>query len=251
MNDVMTRSRRSSNLGLPLGDDPLARLATLGPAPLALRELIEVILGARDATGRARAASRIVAADYPSAQSLATAAFEDLAAAIRPRRAGALLAALELGRRAQAAPPTKRPAIRNAADVYQLLSWDMRHLDREHFRVLLLNTRHQVVRVATVSVGGLSSAQVHPREVFKEAIRYGAAAIIVVHNHPSGDPTPSHDDRQITDQLSAAGTLIGIPVLDHIVIGDGQYTSLRELGHLTRWSQSARSPKVGGSPRDE
>lgn len=75
----------------------------------------------------------------------------------------------------------------------------MRHLDREHFRVLLLNTRHQILRA--VSVGGLSSAQVHPREVFKEAIRYDAAAIILVHNHPSGDPAPSHDDKQITDQL--------------------------------------------------
>ena len=230
----MTRSRRSPNLVLPLGDDPLARLATLGPAPLALWELIQLVLRARDPTGRTHAASSIVAAHHSSAQALAAATFEDLAAVVGPRRAGALMAALELGRRAQAAPSTKRPVIHNAADVYKLLSWEMRHLDREHFCVLALNTRHQVVRVATVSVGGLSSAQVHPREVFKEAIRYGAAAIILVHNHPSGDPTPSHDDKQITEQLSAAGTLIGIPVLDHIVIGDGQYTSLREFGLPSR-----------------
>lgn len=233
MNDAMTQSRRPANLALPLGDDPLARLATLGAAPLALWELIELVLGARDPTARTHAAGSIIATDYSSAQALAATTFEDLAAAIGPRRAGALLAALELGRRAQAGPSVKRPAIRNAADVYQLLSWDMRRLDREHFRVLLLNTRHQVIRVATVSIGGLSSAQIHPREVFKEAIRYGAAAVIVVHNHPSGDPTPSHDDKQITEQLSAAGTLVGIPVLDHIIIGDGQYTSLRELRHLS------------------
>ena len=226
----MTRSRRSPNLVLPLGDDPLARLATLGPAPPALWELIQLVLRARDPTRRTHAVSSIVAVHHSSAQALAAATFEDLAAVIGPRRAGALMAALELGRRAQAAPSTKRPVIHNAADVYKLLSWEMRHLDREHFCVLALNTRHQVLRVATVSVGGLSSAQVHPREVFKEAIRYGAAAIILVHNHPSGDPTPSHDDQQITEQLSAAGTLIGIPVLDHIVIGDGQYTSLREFG---------------------
>ena len=230
----MTQARRSSNLALALGDDPLARLVSLGPAPLALWELIDLVLGARGAMGRARAYSSVVATDYSSAQALAAATFEDLAAVIGPRRAGALLAALELGRRAQAGPSAKRQTIRGAADVHQLLSWDMRHLDREHFRVLLLNTRHQVLRVATVSVGGLSSAQVHPREVFKEAIRHGAAAIIVVHNHPSGDPTPSHDDKQVTDQLSAAGTLVGIPVLDHIIIGDGQYTSLRELGQLSR-----------------
>ena len=230
----MTQDRRSSNLALALGDDPLARLVSLGPAPLALWELIELVLGSRAATGRARAFGSVVATDYSSAQALAAATFEDLAAVIGPRRAGALLAALELGRRAQAGPSAKRQTIRGAADVHQLLSWDMRHLDREHFRVLLLNTRHQVLRVATVSVGGLSSAPVHPREVFKEAIRHGAAAIIVVHNHPSGDPTPSHDDKQVTDQLSAAGTLVGIPVLDHIIIGDGQYTSLRELGQLSR-----------------
>jgi DNA repair protein RadC len=234
MNDAMTGLRRSPNLAFPLGDDPLARLATLGPPPLALWELINLVLAARDPTGRARAASSILAADYPSVQALAAVTFEDLSKAIGPRRAGVLLAALELGRRAQAGPPAKRPTIRNAADVHQLLSWDMRHLDREHFRVLLLNTRHQVLRAATVSVGGLSSAQVHPREVFKEAIRCGAAAIILVHNHPSGDPAPSADDRQITDQLLAAGTLIGIPVLDHIIIGDGQYTSLRELGQINR-----------------
>src|SRR5438034_211904 len=147
--------RRARHRETARSDCPLARLISLGPVPLALWELIELVLGARGATGRARAFSSIVATDYSSAQALATATFEDLAAAIGPRRAGALLAAFELGRRAQAAPSAKRQTIRGAADVHQLLSWDMRHLDREHFRVLLLNTRHQVLRVATVSVGGL------------------------------------------------------------------------------------------------
>ncbi len=232
MNDVMAQSSLSPNVDLSLGEDPLARLASLGPAPLALYELLELVLGSRGVTGRVRSASTILATNYPSVQALAGATFEDLAATVGPRRAGALLAALELGRRTQAGPTAKRPAINCAADVHQLLSWDMRQLDREHFRVLLLNTRHQVLRIATVSIGGLNSAQVHPREVFKEAIRCGAAAMILVHNHPSGDPTPSPDDRQITDRLLASGTLIGIPVLDHIIIGDGLYCSLRELGHI-------------------
>ncbi len=232
MNDALAQSRRSPNLAILLGDDPLARLVSLGPGALALCELLVLVWGPRDVTGRIRAASGTLATNYPSVQALASATFEDLAATVGPRRAGAVLAALELGRRAQAGPTAKRPTIHGAADVHQLLSWDMRHLDREHFRVLLLNTKHQVLRVATVSVGGLNSAQVHPREVFKEAIRCGAAAIILVHNHPSGDPTPSTDDRQITDRLQAAGTLIGIPVLDHIIIGDGQFSSLGELGYL-------------------
>jgi DNA repair protein RadC len=138
-----------------------------------------------------------------------------------------------LGRRIQVGPVGTRPVIRAAADVYRLLGWDMRHLDREHFRTILLNTKNRVIRVSTVSIGGLSQAPVHPREVFKDAIRHGAGGVIVVHNHPSGDATPSAEDRLITDQLAAVGKVIGIPLLDHIVIGDGQYVSLCEQGLLS------------------
>jgi len=104
----------------------------------------------------------------------------------------------------------------------------MRRLDREHFRVILLNTRHEILDVVDVSVGGLASAPVHPREVFKEAIRRSAAAVILVHNHPSGHPEPSRDDVLITEQMRAAGRLVGIDVLDHVIIGERTYTSLRE-----------------------
>lgn len=208
-------------------DDPLARLVQVGPQALALWELLELIFGPQGARVRSRAAVQRAVETYESVHALLAATHADLAHVVGPQRAGALMAALELGRRAQRADGTRRPTVRSADDVHRLMAWDMRHLDREHFRALLLNTRHQVIRVATVSVGGLSSAPVHPREVFKDAIKHGAAAIIVVHNHPSGDPEPSRDDVTITEQLRAAGRLVGIEVLDHIIIGDGKYISLR------------------------
>jgi len=108
----------------------------------------------------------------------------------------------------------------------------MRYLDREHFKAVLLSTRHDVLAVEDVAVGGLNSAVIHPREVFKAAIRWSAAAVILVHNHPSGDAEPSADDLRITARLAEAGRVLGIEVLDHVVVGDGRYVSLRERGAL-------------------
>jgi DNA repair protein RadC len=109
---------------------------------------------------------------------------------------------------------------------------EMCYLDREHFRVVLLNTKNQVLAVETISVGGLSSSLVHPREVFKRAIQRSAAALILVHNHPSGDPTPSSEDLEVTKRLQEAGKILGIEVLDHIIIGDHQFISLKEMAYL-------------------
>ncbi len=106
----------------------------------------------------------------------------------------------------------------------------MRYLDREHFKVILLNTKNHVLEIESVSVGNLNSSLVHPRELFKKAILKSAAGVILVHNHPSGDPQPSDEDRQVTARMVEAGEIIGIEVLDHIVIGDGRYASLRERG---------------------
>jgi DNA repair protein RadC len=108
----------------------------------------------------------------------------------------------------------------------------MRDLQHEEFRVLLLNSQHAVLRELTVTTGVLDGSVIHPREVFKEAIAQHAAAVLLVHNHPSGDPTPSAADRSVTKQIAGAGELVGIPVLDHVVIGDGRYTSFVESGLL-------------------
>lgn len=120
--------------------------------------------------------------------------------------------------------------IRGAADAASVLRGYLTGVDREHFVVLCLNTRHRVTAINTVSIGGLSGAPVHPREVFKPAILANSAAIILGHNHPSGDPEPSYDDRRITEQLVAAGRILGIEVLDHIIVGDDRFISMRECG---------------------
>jgi DNA repair protein RadC len=122
--------------------------------------------------------------------------------------------------------------IRGPGDVFQLMGPRLRHLPQEEFHVLLLNTRHRVVREVAVTRGILDASLIHPREVFRTVIVEGAAGIILVHNHPSGDPTPSPEDRAITRQLSEAGRALGIPVLDHVVIGDGRFSSLAADGDL-------------------
>lgn len=123
--------------------------------------------------------------------------------------------------------PAEAKTVRGAQDAAAIARAMLEGADREHFVVLLLNTRNGVIGVNEVSVGGLASAPVHPREVFKPAIIAGAAAVILAHNHPSGDPTPSRDDEAITEQVRAAGRVLGIEVLDHIVLGEPGWTSMR------------------------
>lgn len=127
----------------------------------------------------------------------------------------------------------KKPReIRGPEDVVAFVGPKLRKEQREHFLVLLLNARHEVMARETVSVGSLNASIVHPREVFLPAILHSAASVVLVHNHPSGDPTPSADDRLVTDQLVAAGRLLDIPVHDHVIIGRGRYTSFAEAGLL-------------------
>ena len=221
------------DLSLVRDDSPRNRLVAVGPAALAVGELFELIFGGGGLRGQARWAADELAAAFPSLSALADATFDDFSAIVGQHRAGRLAAALELGRRTRTSTAGTRPIIQTAVDVYQMLGSEMGRLDREHFRTILLNTKNRVIRVCTVSIGGLSQAPVHPREVFKDAIKHGACTMIVVHNHPSGDATPSADDSMITDQLAAAGKLVGIPLLDHIIIGDGQFVSLREKGLLS------------------
>jgi DNA repair protein RadC len=149
--------------------------------------------------------------------------------------AARVLAALELGRRAAAAPPEAGDHIRGPADVFARMGPRLRDQTQEEFHALLLNSRHRVIREILVTRGLLDSALIHPREVFRPAVGEGAAGVILVHNHPSGDPTPSAEDRAVTRQLGEAGKAVGIPVLDHVVVGAGGYASLaEELGRVGR-----------------
>ena len=141
-----------------------------------------------------------------------------------------MVAALELGRRVAATSADDEEPIRGPADVFRRMGSRLRDLPQEEFHALLLNTRHRVLREVAVTRGILDASLIHPREVFRVAVIEGAAGIILVHNHPSGDPTPSPEDRAVTRQLREAGRALGIPVLDHVVVGDGCWRSLAEEG---------------------
>lgn len=141
-----------------------------------------------------------------------------------------LLSAVELSKMLATAPAAERPAVTSPEEAARLVMEEMRYLDQEQFRILHLNTKKQVIGQKVVTIGTLSSSLVHPREVFKDAIRDSSAAIILVHNHPSGDPTPSNEDGNITKRLVEAGQLLGIEIIDHLVIGDGRFISFRSRG---------------------
>lgn len=141
-----------------------------------------------------------------------------------------LVAAIELAVRLQQAKMGDRPVIKEPEDAANLLMARLRHLDREHFMVILLNTKNHVLGVETVSIGSLNTTVVHPRELFKQAIRRSAAAVILAHNHPSGDPHPSTEDKATTKRLVEAGKILGIEVVDHIIIGHNTYCSLKKMG---------------------
>jgi len=147
-------------------------------------------------------------------------------------KAATLAAAFELGRRVVESNGPERFFVRTPGDAAGLVMERMRSLDREHFGVMMLDTRRRLLGVKVVSVGHLSGALVHPRELFKTCIQKSSAAVILVHNHPSGDPTPSQEDVELTRRVREAGEILGIPVLDHLVIGDKRYVSLREIGLL-------------------
>ena len=213
---------------LPAELRPRERLRTSGAGSLSTAELLALVLGTGTRQATALEVGATLLGRFRSVGGLAQATLEELVTlpGVGESKAARVLAALELARRLLEPPPQRR-IIRSASDAAALCA-SMHTLDREHFRAILLNTRHEVLGVADVSIGGLASAPVHPREVFKEAIRHSAAGVIVVHNHPSGHPEPSRDDILITEQLRAAGRLMGIEVLDHIIIGERAFVSLRE-----------------------
>ena len=143
-----------------------------------------------------------------------------------------VLAAIELGRRVALLEPAQRLTIKTPDDVAALLLPRFRYESREHFLAVLLSTKNHVLKTAVISIGSLNASIVHPRELFREAINCRAAAVILAHNHPSGDPTPSPEDVALTRKLVEAGSLLDIPVLDHLILGDGKFISLKEKGIL-------------------
>ncbi len=217
---------------VPLAERPRERLALRGVGGLTSAELIALVWGSGT---RGRSAVDVAAdalARHDGIAGLARATELELAAVsgVGPAKAGQLVAAFELGRRLLADWPTARWTIRGPGDVAERLILQMGRLEREELRVVALDTKNHVLRVATVYQGNVSASLVRVGELFRDAVRLNAAGIILVHNHPSGDPTPSPDDLHLTAEALAAGRLLDIALLDHLVIGHDAYVSLRDRG---------------------
>jgi DNA repair protein RadC len=217
-------------------DRPRERLRDRGARELSVRELLAILVGSGSGVDTALdVADRVLEELEGSVRRLAAADPATLRriGGVGPATASRLVAAFELGRRAaSAAPGDDAGAVRGPADVHRHMGPRLRDLRQEEFHVLLLDARHRLLRKALVTRGTLDASLIHPREVFRLAILEGAAGVILVHNHPSGDPTPSPEDRAVTRQLSDAGRAVGIPVLDHVVVGGGRWRSLAEDGSL-------------------
>lgn len=223
---------RTAIKDMPKDQRPRERLLREGPAALTDAELLAIMLR----TGTPEASALELAAHtinfFGGLTQLVRAGVEELSSikGIGPAKAAQVKAAMELGRRAALSRAGERPRVSSPEDAALLVMEEMRHLDREHFCALFLNTKNQVIAREKISVGTLNSSTVHPRELFKGAVLKSAAALILVHNHPSGDPTPSREDLEVTRRLREAGEIMGIEVLDHIIIGDNKFTSLKAKG---------------------
>lgn len=232
MDEEMTAGYRALIKDLPVGERPRERLVQMGEGALSTTELLAIVL--RTGVGGESVldmAMRLLSR-YGGLQGLARASFAELEAekGLGKAKTAQLKAALELGRRMLMISPEDRLVVRSPADVAQVMMAEMAHLEQENFRVLYLDTRNRMIGQDTVYVGSLNASHIRVGEVFRDAIKRNCAAIIVVHNHPSGDPTPSPEDVQVTRQLVEAGQLLDIEVLDHLVIGQQRFVSLRERG---------------------
>lgn len=217
---------------LPAHERPRERLYHQGPAALKEEELVAIILRTGIKGAPVLDLARALLLHYGGLGGLARVSATELQGykGLGMAKAVELQAALELGRRLAGLHPEARPQVRSPSDIANLLMPEMAYLEQEHLRVVLLNTKNQVLAAPEVYVGSLNTSVVRVAELFREAIRQNAAAIIVVHNHPSGDPTPSSEDVQVTHQIAEAGALLDIDVLDHLVIGHQRYVSLKERG---------------------
>lgn len=216
---------------LPLIERPRERLERYGVESLSNSELLAIILrtGSKDKSA-IDLASEIISINEEGIRYLAKCTLEELliVKGVGLSKACQILASVELGRRISMSQISSRYKITSPSDIADIFTQNMKCLDKEHFKVVFLNTKNEVIAYETISIGSLNASIVHPREVFNRAIRKSSASIILLHNHPSGNPKPSNEDISITNRLIEAGKIIGIEILDHIVIGDNRYYSFKE-----------------------
>jgi DNA repair protein RadC len=227
------RRRRYTIKQLPPELRPRERLLAAGPSALSDGELLGLLFGIGSREKTAVELAGEVISEAGGLHGLYDVSVHELVEinGIGEAKACVILAAVELGRRIGQVRNPGRPVISSPADVERLLRGRIANLDRENFVVMLLNTKNEVIETSTVSVGTLSASLVHPREVFKPAIRASAASVVLAHNHPSGKVEPSREDREVTRRLSEAAGILGVEVLDHVIVGDG-YFSMKEHGML-------------------
>jgi DNA repair protein RadC len=211
---------------------PRERLAKLGPQSLTTAELLAILLRVGVVGESAVQVGQRLLHTFGGISGIHRATFDELSnqKGIKLAKAAQIKAAIELGRRLVLESPEERPTIHSPAEAAELVQYEMSVLEQEELRVLLLDTRNRVLHIETVYRGSVNSSQVRVAELFKSAIRRNATNIIVIHNHPSGDPTPSPDDVAITRAILQAGELLDVKLLDHIIVGSGKFVSLKERG---------------------
>ncbi|WP_047984042.1 RadC family protein [Ornithinibacillus californiensis] len=219
---------------VPKEDRPRERLLNLGANHLSNQELLAILLGSGTKSESVMTLANRVLMHFEGLKLLKDATIEELTAikGIGSAKGVLILSALELGKRLSQYKPNDRYVIRSPEDGADYIMEEMRNLNQEHFVVIFLNTKNQIIHRQTIFIGSLNASIVHPREVFREAVKRSAASIIVAHNHPSGDPAPSQEDIHVTKRLAESGKMIGIELLDHLIIGDRKFVSLKEKGYL-------------------
>ncbi|WP_066194435.1 MULTISPECIES: RadC family protein [Gracilibacillus] len=219
---------------VPKEDRPRERLLEHGASHLSNQELLAILLGSGTRQENVHQLAEKVLRHFEGLSMLREVTIEELTNinGIGQVKGVNILAAVEFGKRIQVYKKPERYTIRTPEDGANFLMEKMKTLKQEHFVCLYLNTKNQVLHRQTIFIGGLNSSIVHPREVFREAVRRSAASIICAHNHPSGDPSPSQEDIHVTKRLADSGKMIGIDLLDHIIIGDNTFISLKEKGYL-------------------
>lgn len=229
----MTKRNRGYRItDLATEERPRERLARLGPEALRNAELVAILLRAGIRGLNAVQLAQKILLEAGGLVGLQRISYEELRGfkGLGPAKAAQLKAAVELGRRLSIATPEERPTIQSPEDAAGLLLYDMGGLEREHLRVLILDTRNRLLRMREVYRGSLNTSWIRIAEVFRDPVRMNAAAVIIAHNHPSGDPTPSPEDVAVTKSLVEAGKLLDIEVLDHLVIGQGRFVSMKAKG---------------------
>lgn len=218
--------------GLPEDERPRERCLRLGPQALSAVELLALVVGSSGPGPGCLALAHALLVRFGSLRALSRVSPVEMAgiAGIGPARAAALGAVFELGRRAARASGEPLICVQGPGDAARLLAPLLEGLGQEGVAVLCLGARNQVLHAGMIALGGLNAAGVEPREVFRTAIAAGASGLVLAHNHPSGCPEPSDDDVRLTRRIAACGETLGIKLLDHLVVGDGAYTSLRERG---------------------